>query len=144
MKKPALKFSPIAIILFRILLSLMVPSVIGGIGLTYIGLRFWEGFSICLFATWIAGYISNDIVNHKAAKDILKLQKQKVQYENSQNVELSCAYCHKPNMVPIWLSKKNLFACTHCKETNLVIFQYTTAQVTTPIDVPKIEPPQSH
>jgi len=107
----------------------------------FVGINFWAGFAICLFATWIAGYVSNDIVNHRAAKDILKLQTQKVQYENSQNIEVTCAYCHKPNIIPIWLSKKNLFACQQCKETNLVIFQYTTAQVTTPIDVPKINLP---
>ena len=95
-------------------------------------------FLVSAAAFWIAGQISNMFFDYKTTVDLQKLRLKEIEMLNEQSIETSCSYCKDRNVVPIRLNERNTFSCKACKQTNLVIFQFATAQITTPLQEPQL------
>lgn len=126
-----------------ILLSLGITSIISaflGIAFYLLHLGFWPGF-ILAFAIQTVGYALYSKIKDK--NTLVEFQKIELTKKNNQIIQLTCSHCKKPSIVPITLNEENRFICPHCNESNLVIIQYTVAQVSTPkmakidIEIPK-------
>lgn len=118
--------------------ALLVPSFLMGI----VGLL-WKGMFILPFlstfaASWILGQISNVYFHQKADVEIEKLKLQEMEIIGQQSVDVNCSFCQKRNMVPVRLNMRNTFKCIHCEQQNLMVFQFATAQITTPLTLPQL------
>ena len=107
-----------------------------GIGFNVSGGGFIAPFLISIGVFFIIGEIYNKITSQKNTIKIEQFKLKRAELETSQNVEVSCAFCKTRNIIPIKLSLRNTFNCKQCKQENLIIFQFATAQVTTPLTIP--------
>jgi hypothetical protein len=115
----------------------MVPSLILGlVGLLLWGM-FWVPTLVAIAIIWVIGYVSDTFSKQKVQVDLAKVKVQELQVRNQQSVETSCAFCKVRNMVPVRLNTRNTFECTKCKQTSLMVFQFTAAQITTPLALPQ-------
>jgi Zn finger protein HypA/HybF involved in hydrogenase expression len=126
-----------------VFISLSITSLISsflGLGFYLLSLGFWKGF-ILAFAIQTVGYALYSKIKDK--QTLIEFQKIELAKKTKQIIQLTCSHCKKPVIVPISLNEENRFVCPECKESNLVIIQYTVAQVTTPkmakidIEIPK-------
>lgn len=124
-------------------LSLVITSIISAIlGFSFYLLNwgFWKGF-VLAFAIQTVGYTLYSKIKDK--QTLIEFQKIELIKKNNQIIQLNCSHCKKPTVVPIMLNKENRFICPHCNESNLVIIQYSVAQVSIPkmaqidIEIPK-------
>jgi transcription elongation factor Elf1 len=131
------------IFLTVVLLSLLATSIISaflGFSFYLLNWGFWKGF-ILAFAVQTVGYGLYSKIKDK--KTSIEFQKLELIKNNNQIIQLTCSFCKKDVVVPISLNIENRFQCPHCNENNLVIIQYTVAQVSTPkmakidIEIPK-------
>jgi len=123
------------------LLSLTIvtlPAFIFAICLASIFGHFWAWFCLMFGVSFVIGQLSNTYLSKKINSDILKIQTRLAEVTNQQNVEVSCAYCKVRNIIPIFLAQRNTFECKNCHQHNLVIFQFTTAQITVPLELPQL------
>ena len=115
-----------------VFLSLLITSIISSIlGASFylFNLGFWKGF-VLAFAIQTVGYGLYSKIKDKHT--FVEFQKIELLKKNNQIIQLSCSFCKKPSVVPITLNEENRFECPHCHEMNLVVIQYTVAQVTVP------------
>lgn len=128
---------------FVVSLSLLITSVISsilGVSFYLLNWGFWKGF-ILAFAIQTVGYALYSKIKDK--QTLIEFQKIELLKKNNQIIQLTCSHCKKPVIVPIALNEENRFKCPNCNEDNLVIIQYTVAQVSTPkmakidIEIPK-------
>lgn len=117
---------------------LIIPSALAAGALALFFSYFFAWFLGALAVTFVIGQISNLWVQRKAELDILRVRNQLIEITSQQSVEVSCSYCKVRNHVPVKLNGRNTFECTACKQTNLIIFQFATAQVTTPLENPQL------
>jgi hypothetical protein len=125
----------ILVIAFSFLL-IAIPSVLIGVGFKLSTGVFFAPFLISLGLLFVAGQIYNSVVQQKNSVTIEQYKLKRTELESSQNIEVSCAYCKARNIIPIKLSLRNTFNCKECEQENLIIFQFATAQVTTPLTIP--------
>lgn len=126
------------LIILLTLAIVLIPSLLIAGGLAVFIGHFWVFFAIAFAVIFIIGQISNVFFQHKAGVDVERLRARLTEITNQQSVEVSCSYCKERNLVPIRLDKRNIFECKSCKQTNLVIFQFATAQITTPLENPQL------
>ena len=128
------------------LLFLLIPSLLIAWGLSYFFQHFWVLLIISIGCVFIIGQISNMWVRKKADMDILRIKNHLTEIATQQSVEVSCSYCKDRNLVPVRLNTRNTFECKKCNQTNLIIFQFATAQITVPLENPQLGtvlPPQA-
>lgn len=117
---------------------LLVPSLLLAISAFLIFGHFWISFLISLGILFEFGQVSNMIAQRRGNLDIINLKTKLAQISSQQSVEISCSYCKERNIVPIRLDLRNEFDCKSCKKSNLVIFQFASAQITTPLELPQL------
>jgi hypothetical protein len=120
------------------LTTVTLPAFIFAICLASIFGHFWAWFCLLFGVSFVIGQLSNTYLSKKLNSDLLKIQTRLAEVTNQQNVEVSCAYCKARNIVPIFLAQRNTFECKNCRQHNLIIFQFTTAQITVPLELPQL------
>jgi len=120
------------------ILFLIIPSSLIAVALSMMYGHFLIFFLGAFASIFVIGQISNIAVHKKAELDIVRIKNQLTAIINQQSVEVSCAYCKDRNLVPIKLNVRNTFECKECKQTNLIIFQFATAQITVPLENPQL------
>jgi hypothetical protein len=119
-------------------LIILIPSSLIAFALANFFGHYGTWFALSAALIFIIGLISNTMIQKKINKDILNLQNRLAEISNLQNVEVSCSYCKTRNIVPVFLNQRNTFDCKNCKQVNLIIFQFATAQITVPLELPKL------
>ncbi len=126
--------------LIVVISSIAITSLISsflGIAFLLLHIGFWKGF-ILAFAVQTVGYSLYSRIKDK--KTLVEFQKIELAKKANQIIPLTCSFCKQSILVPISLDKENRFTCPNCNESNLVIMQFTVAQVSTPkiakIDIP--------
>lgn len=126
------------IVILISLALLIIPSLLGAGALALFAGHFLAWFLGALAVTFVIGQVSNMWVQRKAELDMHRIRNQLTEIASQQSVEVSCSYCKVRNHIPVKLSGRNTFECTGCKQTNLIIFQFATAQITTPFENPQL------
>lgn len=129
-----MKIKTTTFILLSSLAIWIVPSILISLAIFYYTNHFVIPFLIVLGVVYLIGYLSDAFFKQKTVVDIQRLNVKIKELEMQQSVEVSCSYCKERNIVPIKLNTRNTFNCQHCKQLNLMIFQFATARVTTPLD----------
>lgn len=122
-------------------LIILIPSVVISIGLYYFIGHFFATLLISSGLVFIIGQISNIMAQKAAELNVIKLKTNLAEIASAQSMEVSCSYCKSRNIVPIKLSQRNIFNCKDCKQANLIIFQFATAQISTPLELPQLGTP---
>jgi Zn finger protein HypA/HybF involved in hydrogenase expression len=117
---------------------ILIPAVVISLGLSHFIGGFWWILLIAAGVIFLIGEISNQYFQRRIAFDIVTYKTRIEELKNEQSITASCAYCKTRLTIPIMLSKRNTHECPECKQTNLVIFQFTTTQITTPLQLPQI------
>jgi len=117
---------------------ILIPSFLISLGLAHFYGGFWWLLLLSSGIIFLIGEISNQYFQRRIAFDIATFKTKIEELKNEQSISVSCAYCKTRLSIPIVLSKRNTHECPNCKQTNLVIFQFTTAQITTPLELPQI------
>lgn len=120
------------------LLVTLLPSFLIALAIFSFFGNFWAWFCITYSFIFLVGIISNNFIQKKINRDIIKLQTRLHEVSNQQSVEVSCSYCKMRNVVPVYLNQRNTFKCSKCQQVNLVIFQFAAAQVTVPLELPQM------
>ena len=121
-------------VVFLVFLELLLPSILMALGFyTFTG-RFWGPMLFSIGLVYVIGLIINKHYQHKVNTINERLQLSALQ----QSLEISCSYCRTSQIVPIKINKRNTFECNGCKKENLVVFQFTSAQLTEPMVVSEV------
>ena len=122
----------------NILRSLALTSAISlglGIAVFLFTLSIKTFFSIFI-ATFVLQFIIHYFwqswVIRKAMESEDELYKMYLAQGLKQSVNLVCAYCRQSNTVNINVNDENIFACKGCNQRNIVMMEFSTAQVTIP------------
>ena len=111
----------------------VVVSGCVGLFLTNFNLEFWSSF---VFVTVIQ-IVGWNIFQYIQERNMAKFQAEQDQqfFANlaKQSASLPCQACKKESLVPIRLDDVNTFDCDHCKVTNAVYVDISTAITTTPL-----------
>jgi|GEM_PF-5437580 len=99
---------------------------------------YWSAFAVIFAIQLFLGGCWNYFVNTKNRAEQRRLKAADELADAVQNIEISCAYCHSNNMVPILVGHDNRFICSTCKEKNAVMISCAAARTTDPI-MPKAE-----
>jgi len=126
------------IILGISLTIILIPSFLISAGLTIFFGHFWYLFLVAVGTIFVIGELSNRYFQTKILADIQNFKAKIEQLRSEQSVVASCAYCKQRLTIPVKLSQRTTYECPHCKQTNLVVFQFTTAQITTPLELPQL------
>jgi hypothetical protein len=117
---------------------IFIPALLIAFGVFLILGYFWGAFIISCGIIFIIGELSNQYYQRRISLDVQNYQAKIQELKSEQSVGASCAYCKQRLTIPIKLSQRNTHECPLCKQTNLVIFQFTTAQITTPLELPQM------
>jgi ribosomal protein L37AE/L43A len=120
------------------LLAWFIPSLVIALALFLMFGHFLVMLLCSLGIVWLLGQLSNLFFQQKGHIEIEKLKLKLIEINNQQSAEVSCAYCKERNLVPIKLNIRNVFKCKQCKQSCLIIFQFATAQITTPLEEPQL------
>jgi len=123
------------------LLIILIPSLLISLGLYFLLGHFLQYLLISMGTIFIIGQLSNQYFQRRIELDIQNFQARIEELKSEQSVEATCAYCKTRMMVPIKLSQRITHACPDCKQVNLIVFQFTTAQISTPLDLPQLGTP---
>tara|TARA_Y100000310_G_scaffold345188_1_gene462489 strand:- start:416 stop:892 length:477 start_codon:yes stop_codon:yes gene_type:complete len=116
--------------------TVLVSSAIAGL-FYYLGFPFLPVLGITTILQFVLFAVLNSI---KETKLQINLEKETTLREaeyTKQGVDVSCAYCNKTDFVPVRLDQSNQFDCIHCKQTNSLYLNITTAQIT---DILPVDP----
>lgn len=95
---------------------------------------FFAGFLLAFIAQFIIFYFWQGwLINKQQLADASVLEA----YANQnikQSVQLFCAYCRSQNNVNIDVNEENVFNCLRCNQQNVVMMEFSTAQMTVPQD----------
>jgi hypothetical protein len=125
-------------------ISRRIGSAIGSQIVLLIGFKlfiasWWTALGYSLIAFIGFAYLVNSFKEMVQAKVIMQTYLDQMEVLRLQMVaKVSCAYCSKVNAVRFRMDERNEFECEHCKKTNLLMVEATTAQVTTPLVVPNL------
>jgi hypothetical protein len=127
----------LTIILISVAITLFFSAVIAAAGSLIYG-AFWGWFGIT-FAFQIIGFtIWNSYLLQKDNAIAQQNEVEELRALSNISIKLSCAYCNRPNDIPIQLNRKNTFKCDYCSQVNGVFMQFTSTTLTTPIDSIKL------
>lgn len=119
-------------------LKVICISILGAICLSSFGINFWISFILFFIGQYILFSFIGDIIKHyfteeRRKKEIDKLEK--------LSTILECAYCKKQNLVTFDAddTERLEFVCAHCQNKNLVTMQFIVAQITKPLEMPKVD-----
>lgn len=115
-----------------------IPSLILSLGVGLMTGHYLATFLVCFAFVFLIGIVSNNWIHSRTIKTIAALDLRKKLADTEQSVEVSCAYCKTRNVVPVRLSLRNTFPCSSCKQSNLIVFNFTTAVVTEPLKLGQI------
>lgn len=121
------------LILLFSLATITIPAFLIALGFLLYYHVFFAPFLVGIGIFCIIGTALNSYMQKKGIHQVETIKMKRAQEENSQNIEVSCAYCKVRSSVPIKLSDRNTYICPACDQENLVIFQFATAQITTPL-----------
>lgn len=122
-------------------LIILIPSSLISLGLYLFLGHFLQYLLISIGVIFVIGQLSNQYFQRRIELDINNFKAKIEELKNEQSIEATCAYCKTRMMVPIKLSQRITHACPSCKQVNLIIFQFTTAQISTPMDLPQLGAP---
>lgn len=132
-----MKKAELSVIILSLLILIIPSTIVGVIWFLATG-SFILPCIVSFVLLWIFGQLSNVFFQQKASVEIERIKLQLVNINNQQSVEVSCAYCKHRNVMPIKLNERNILSCSQCNQSSLVIFQFTTAQITTPLELPQL------
>lgn len=82
----------------------------------------------------IGFYLWNTLLQVLIKNKLEQEQTERIRVYEKQGVTANCAYCDKPNYVPIRMDESNSFNCEHCDKTNSLYIDITVAQKTDILD----------
>ena len=129
------------IVILISLLIILVPASIISLGLWLFLGNYIQWLLISAGAIFVIGQLSNQYFMRRIELDINNFKAKIEELRSAQSVEASCAYCKTRMSIPVKLSERITHACPDCKQINLVVFQFTTAQISTPMDLPQLGQP---
>lgn len=117
--------------------TLLVSSLFGLVGPFIIGTFFgWFWVAFLLQIICFVAYNSFLIQKDGAALELAQIQA--FETFSKFTIQLTCAYCRQPNIVPIQLNQRNTFKCESCNQANAVTMQFSATALTTPVESVKI------
>jgi len=131
------------IVIFISLLIILIPALLISLGLYFFLGGFLQWLLISIGAIFVIGQLSNQYFRRRIELDINNFKAKIEELNREQSIEATCAYCKTRMMVPVKLSHRITHACPECKQVNLIVFQFTTAQISTPMDLPQLGAPVS-
>jgi hypothetical protein len=120
-----------------VLLSLLVTGVISsivGIGTFFWLSTFWGGFFTTFALQIIIFAITNSFLIRKDQIKYVELINEQLTAAAKYMIQISCAYCKRPNTVPIALNQDNRFKCEYCNQVSGIKMQFYSAQITIPLE----------
>lgn len=120
-------------LLLLVILTVFLPSLLISLGIYIFTNHFWPTLLVSSGIIYVIGMISNKISEYKINTKIHSLNQEISKRLLDQTLEVSCAYCGYKHIIPIKVDERNTFECKNCKQISLIVFQFTTAQLTTPI-----------
>lgn len=119
-------------------LSLLLSvSFFGAFGFFILGFNFWAIFVLFLVFQFILFSFIGNVFNHYITEDRRKKELDRLE---PLSTILQCSYCHKKNLMVFNPDdvERIEFECDHCKKTNLVTMQFMVAQISQPLEIPKV------
>ncbi len=116
------------------LFTVFVPASLVALGVFLLIGSFLPFFLIASAVFILIGIIYN-IIGEKGIKKVLKETK------TNGAIEVPCAFCKTNHIVNILLDSRNTFVCTKCGHKSLIVLQFLTAQITTPLVVSETTTP---
>ena len=98
-------------------LSMLLSVFVATFVLQFIIFYFWQ--------SWIL---------NKAVRSEDELYKTYIAQNLKQSISLNCSYCRTSNLVTININDENVFACKNCNQQNIVMMEFSAAQVSSPQD----------
>lgn len=122
-------------LLLLIGISVLLPALLISIGVFLFVGYFWGTLIFTFGLIYVIGLVSNKFTESKINTKINELNEYISRKTLEQSMEVSCAYCGMRHIIPIRVDERNTFECKKCSQTSLIVFQFTTAQLTTPLVV---------
>ena len=120
-------------ITLSIVKTIVVATTFGG-ALTFFDVPFIQAFISAICVQFIFFFIWNTVSSNLFQSRIEQEETERIKAYAQQGVDADCAYCAKPNFIPVRFDEKNEFECQHCDKTTSVYINITTAQVTDILD----------
>ena len=116
---------------------LLAISFLGSFGFFLLGFNFWAVFVLFIVFQFVLFSFIGNIFTHYITEERRKKELDKLE---SLSTILQCAYCHKKNLMVFNPDdvERIEFECDHCKKTNLVTMQFVVAQISQPLEIPKV------
>lgn len=123
--------------IFKPLGITLLVSILSGLGGMLVGLNFLGIFLFVSCLQFILFSFLGEIIKHYISEDRKKKELDKLE---SLSTILECAYCHKQNLMTFNPDdvERIEFECDHCKKRNLVTMQFVVAQISQPLEIPKV------
>lgn len=123
----------IIVIIVSLAITCAISTVIGTAWWVNYG-EFWPGFTAAVAIQIVGFAIWNSYLLRKDAIDSTNLIIQQSEALAKASIQLTCAYCKIPAVVPINLNEENRFKCDGCGQVNSIKMQFFAAQITTPLE----------
>lgn len=116
---------------------LFAVSFVGASGFYILGFNFWAIFILFLVFQFILFSFVGNILNHYITEE---RRKKELDALEPLSTILQCSYCHKKNLMVFNPNdvERIEFECDHCKKANLVTMQFVVAQISQPLEIPKV------
>ena len=116
---------------------LLAISFLGSFGFFLLGFNFWAVFVLFIVFQFVLFSFIGNVFTHYITEERRKKELDKLE---SLSTILQCAYCHKKNLMVFNPDdvERIEFECDHCKKTNLVTMQFVVAQISQPLEIPKV------
>ena len=124
------------IALLTIGVSLLIDFIVSAIiaaGFAIVGYHFFPTLLITFGILFLIGNLWNMYLSTRDRSTQLLVEASNRLTKTQQEIELSCAVCHKVNNVAVILNRDNEFNCAYCKQQNRVMMDFSTVQITTPL-----------
>lgn len=113
-----------------ILLTVVVSLVVASAG-HFIFQADMLRVGVSVFLLQIMGfYLWNSLLQVLAKNNLERQETERVKVYEQQGVTVKCAYCGKPNYIPIRMDQENEFECEHCGKKNSIYVDIVVAQQT--------------
>jgi len=123
-------FNILRSIVIVIFISLSLAGVMFGLGFS-----FMKTFAIVFCGQLLFTFIGYQIVEPISMLRNKQLENERIKEFSKQGVEIECASCNMPVIIPIRFDRSNNFTCDNCGAENSVYINITAAQKTTPMDI---------
>jgi len=128
--------------------TLIIASIIACTTWYFWGCVFGPVFIFSIIGQIILFYLVSVILEqfsaNKTMRQLANEQTSKIEAAiKNQSVSVECAYCNTINLVPVVLSRENIFNCYQCQQENIIQLKYFAARITSPV-VTKVELKEEH